>query len=61
MKITSSRARQLEITVSIYSLARGSRPAYHAKENSQSRTGRVESSHLVFGESAVSSFWLCYV
>jgi len=34
MKITSLRARQLEITVSIYSLARGSRPAYHAKENS---------------------------
>jgi len=34
MKTTHLRARQLEITVSFYSLARGLRTAYHAKEDS---------------------------
>ena len=38
MKITCSRAEQLEIAISVYSLARGSRPSHHAREDSQSRT-----------------------
>jgi len=32
-----SRAKQLRIAISIYSPARGSRPIYHAKEDSRSR------------------------
>jgi len=61
MKITGLRARQLEIAIFFYSLARGSRPTYCARENSWSRTKRVESSHLVFERSAVLSFQPCYV
>jgi len=53
MKITYSRARQLEITIFIYSLARNSRPTYCVKEDSQSRIRRVASSHLVFGKGAI--------
>jgi len=61
MKIMYSRARRLKIAVSIYSLAKGSRPTYHAREDSQSRIRRVESSYLVFGKSTASSFWPCYI
>ena len=57
MKITYSRARRLEISVSVYSLARGSRPVYRMREDSRSRIRRVGSSHRIFGEGAVSSFW----
>jgi len=56
MKITCSRARQLKITISVYSLARGSRSAYHAREDSWSKIrewgvvteclGRVLSHHF---------------
>ena len=45
MKITHSRARRLEITVSIYSLARDLRPVYHTREDSRSRIRRAGSSH----------------
>jgi len=41
--------------------ARGSRPDHWVKKDSQSRTRRVESNHLVFRRSAVSSLWPCYV
>ena len=60
-KITGSRARQLKIAIFFYSLARGSRPAYCARENSWSRTRKVGSSCLVFRRSAISSFQPCYV
>jgi len=56
-----SRAKQLEIAVSIYSLERGSRSAYHAREDSQSRIRKVGSGYLVFGKGAISSFQPYYV
>ena len=61
MKIMCSRARQLEIAISIYSLARGPRPNHCTREDFWSRTRRVGSSHPVFGRSAVSSLWSYYV
>jgi len=61
MKIMRPRAKQLEIVISVYSLARDLRPAYHARKESRSRTRRAGSSHLVFGKSTISSFWPCYV
>jgi len=60
LTITRSRARQLKIAVSVYSLARGSRPAYHARENSWSRI-RVGSNHLVFRKGTTLLFRPCYV
>ena len=48
MKITYSRARQLEIATSVYSLARGSRPNHHAEKDSGSRVRRSGSDHPVF-------------
>ena len=53
IKITRSRARQLKISISFYSPARGSRPAYCVREDSWSRTRRVESGHSVLRRSAV--------
>jgi len=50
MKIMCSKARRLEITVSIYSPARGSRPDHHAEKDSGSRIRGSGSSHLVFGK-----------
>jgi len=61
IKITRSRARQLKISISFYSPARGSRPAYCVREDSWSRTRRVGNNHLVFRRSAISLFWPCYV
>jgi len=61
MKIMCSRARQLEIAISFYNLARGLRPIYYLEKNPRSRTRRVESGHLVFGKGTVSSFQPCYV
>ena len=61
IKITCSRARRLEITISIYSPARSSRPVYHAREDSQSRIRRVGNSHLVFGKGAISLVWSYYI
>jgi len=52
MKITRLRARWLEITVSVYSLARGSRPNHSPRKDLQSRTRGVESGYSVFGRSA---------
>ena len=43
MKVMHSRARQLEITISVYSLARGLRPDHHIREGSWSRTRRLGS------------------
>jgi len=48
MKITCSRARQLEIVVSVCSLAKSSRPDYWAKKDSGSRVRGSGSGHLVF-------------
>ena len=56
MKIMCLRARRLEIAVSVYNPEKDSRSAYLTREDSRSRTRRVESEHLVFGKSAVSSF-----
>jgi len=56
MKITYSRVRQLEITISFYSPARDLRPAYCAREDPRGRTRRVGSGHLIFGRSAILSF-----
>jgi len=56
MKITHPRARQLEIAIFVYSLARGLRPAYYAREESRSRTRRAGSSHLVFGKNTILLF-----
>jgi len=43
MKTACLRARQLEIATYLYSLVRGLRPVYHAKEDSQSRVRRSSS------------------
>jgi len=43
-----SRARRLEIAVSIYSPARGSRPDYRIEKDSGSRVRGLRSGHLVF-------------
>jgi len=43
-----SRIRQLEITVSIYSPARGSRPDHHVEKDSGSRVKGSGSSYPVF-------------
>jgi len=61
MKITCLRARRLEIAVSVYNPKRGSRSAYLAREDSRSRTRRVESGHLVFGKGTVSLFQPYYI
>jgi len=56
MKKICSRARQLEIAASFYSLPRGLRAIDHAGKNPRSRTRRVESSYQVFRRSAASLF-----
>ena len=61
IKITCSRARRLEITISIYSPARSSRPVYYAREDSQSRIRRAGSSHRVLGKGTASLFRPCYI
>jgi len=61
MKIMRSRARRLEIIISVYSLARGLRPAYYAGEDCRSRTRRMESGYLVFRKGAILLFQPCYV
>jgi len=48
MKIMCSRARQLEITVSIYSPARSSRPDYRIEKDSGSRVRGSGSDYPVF-------------
>jgi len=45
-----SRARQLEIVVSIYSLAKGLRPDHWAEKDSGSRVRGSGSGHPVFGK-----------
>ena len=54
-------AVQHNTTTSLYSLSKGLRTVYHAKEDSQSQVRRAESGHQVFGRDAVSSFWSYYV
>jgi len=61
MKIMCLRARQLEIAISVYSPARGSRSGHCVREDSWSRTRRVRSSHSVLGRSTVSSVQPYYV
>jgi len=53
MKMTCSRARRLKIAIFVYSLTRGLRPGHCAREDSWSRTRRVESGHSVLRRSAV--------
>jgi len=60
-KDNALEGKRLEIAVSFYSPARGLRPVYCVREDSRSRTRRVGSGYPVFGRSAVSLFWLCYV
>ena len=50
MKITCSRARQLKITISIYSPARGLRPDHRAEKDSGSRVRGSGSGYPVFGK-----------
>ena len=61
MKTTCSRARQLEITVSLYSLSKGSRAIYCSEKIPRSRIRGVGSGSQVIGKGAVSSFHSYYL
>jgi len=61
MKTTRSRARQLEIAASLYSLAKGSRAIHCLEKNPWSRIREVGSGSQVIGKSAVSSFHSYYL
>jgi len=50
MKIMCLRTRQLEIAISVCSLARGLRPDHCAEKNSGSRVRGSRSGHPVFGK-----------
>jgi len=56
MKITCLRARQLEITTSLYSSSKGLRAIYCLEKNPRSRIRRVENDSQVIGRDAVLSF-----
>jgi len=56
-----SRARQLEIAASLYSLAKGLRAIYCLEKNPWSRIRGVESGSQVIGRGAVSSFHSYYL
>jgi len=61
MKTTRSRARQLEITASLYGLSKGSRAIYCLEKIPRSRIKEVGSSSQVIGRGAVSSFHSYYL
>jgi len=61
MKTTCSRARQLEITASLYGLAKGLRAIHCLEKNPQSRIRGVGSSSQVIGRGAISSFHSYYL
>ena len=56
MKTMCSRARQLEITTSLYGLSKGSRAIYCLEKIPRSRIRGVESSSQVIRRGAVSLF-----
>jgi len=60
MKIMYSRARQLEIATSLYSLSKGLRAIYCLEKNSRSRIRGVGSGSQVIGRDAISSFPFYY-
>ena len=60
MKTTSSRARQLEITTSLYGSAKGLRAIHCLEKNPWSRIREVGSGSQVIGRGTVSSFHSYY-
>jgi len=56
MKTTCLRARQLKITTSLYSLAKGSRAIYCLEKNLRSRIKGVGSGSQVIGRGVILSF-----
>ena len=60
-KTTYLRTKQLEITIFFYSLTRGLRTTYCAKEDSWSRVRGIGSGYQVFGRGATSSYQPYYV
>jgi len=60
MKTMHSRARQLKIATSLYSLSKGLRATYHSVENPRSRIRGVGSGSQVIRRGAVSSFHFYY-
>jgi len=61
MKITCSRARQLEIAASLYGPLKGSRATYCLEKNSRSKIKGIGSSSQVIRRGAVSSFHSYYL
>jgi len=61
MKITCSRARQLEIATSLYSLLKGSRAIHYSEENPRSRIRGVGNGSQVIGRGTTSSFCFYYL
>jgi len=60
MKTMYSRARQLEIAVSLYSPSKGSRAIYYSEKIPRSRIRGVGSGSQVIERSAVSLFHFYY-
>ena len=61
MKTTCSRARQLEIAASPYSLAKGSRAIYCLEKNPRSRIKEVESGSQVIRRGTILLFHSYYL
>jgi len=61
MKTMHSRARRLEIAISLYGPAKGSRAIHCLEKNPWSRIRGVGSSSQVIGRGAVSSFHSYYL
>jgi len=61
MKITCSRARQLEIATSLYGPSKGLRAIYCLEKNPRSRIRGVGSGNQVIERGAVSSFLSYYL
>ena len=61
MKTMCSRAKRLEITISLYSLVKGSRAIHCLEKNPRSRIREVESSNQVIERDAISLFHSYYL
>jgi len=61
MKTICSRVRRLEIAVSLYSPAKGSRAIYYSKKIPRSRIREVGSGSQVIGRGAISLFHSYYL
>ena len=61
IKTMYSRARQLEIAISLYSLLKGSGAIYYLEKNPRSRISGVESSSQVIRRGTISSFYSYYL